>query len=79
MKKNIFIISALVAIGFASCKKDRVCECVTSSSGSNLATTNSVTLVKVTKTQAKSNCISRKYEEKNGNSTYTVTETCTLK
>ncbi len=52
MKKIIILAVVLTSISFVSCKKDRICTCTSGS----LATT--VTYLKVTKRQAKNNCIS---------------------
>lgn len=71
MKKlSIFSIVALAAISFASCTKDRVCEC---KSGSDV---EEITYVDATKRQAKANCVS--YSVDNGNGTKTEVE-CELK
>ncbi len=59
----------------SSCKKDRVCEC-TSTSGGN-STTTSVTLVNVTENQAKDVCVSKVYYDSNGN--VSSTDDCKLK
>ncbi len=73
-------ITLLMIIGgtfsfVSSCKKDRVCEC-TSTSGGN-STTLSATLVNVTKKQAKDICVSKVYYDSNGN--VSSTDDCKLK
>lgn len=71
MKKlSIFSVVALAAFCFASCTKDRVCEC---KEGSDV---QEVTYIDATKRQAKSNCVSYSYD--NGNGTKTEVE-CELK
>ena len=79
MKKNIVILSiALVAISFASCKKDRTCTCVVNagSPGAQDETTI-ITLKKVTKSTAKEACVSADYLP--SGQPYTEKHTCTLK
>jgi len=68
--KKILFIAAIAALGTTSCSKDRTCTC----SGGG-GTDDKITLVKVTKGQAKANCISTKYDDGNGG---TVTITCKL-
>lgn len=76
MKKITLLMIIGGAFIFASsCKKDRVCEC-TSTSGGN-STTSSGTLVNVTKKQAKDICVSKVHYDSNGNVSYT--EDCKLK
>lgn len=58
MKKNIFIIFLVTGFTISSCKKDRVCECVTTPGN----TTSKQTLKGVTKRQAKANCFDYEYE-----------------
>ncbi|MCA6435228.1 MAG: hypothetical protein ACK5QC_10860 [Bacteroidota bacterium] len=56
MKKITILAVALVAISFASCKKDRTCSCTTTSTpptGAAFTSTEEVTIKKVTKGQAK--------------------------
>ncbi|MES2681682.1 MAG: hypothetical protein V4635_17435 [Bacteroidota bacterium] len=69
MKKMLFIV-AVAALFTTSCSKDRVCTCKDTSGDED-----KVTLVKVTKGQAKANCVSTKYDDGNGN---TYTNTCEL-
>lgn len=76
MKKITLLMVINGALMFvSSCKKDRVCECTTTSGG--ISTTTSVTLVNVTKKQAKDICVSKVYYDSNGNVGYT--EDCKLK
>ena len=80
MKKSLFILAAVITVGFASCKKDRICECSTTSTiPGSTANTDKTTLIKVTKSQGKANCVSAKWDDTYGGSTYTYTKTCTLK
>lgn len=75
MKKIASIIGAVSIITLASCKKDRTCEC-TITSGSLSAVTQ-VTLVKVTKKQAKDICVSKVEYDSNGQ--VTTQSDCKLK
>ncbi|MDX2173297.1 MAG: hypothetical protein SFY56_09265 [Bacteroidota bacterium] len=72
MKKIILLPIIAIAISFTSCKKDRICNC-TVTSGS-FTTTQVTTMVKVTKKQAKANCIST-IQSTGG---ITTTSTCQL-
>ena len=79
MKKIILLAIAFVAISFASCKKDRVCTCeTTSASGTDKSVT---TMYKVTKKEARANCIGNQtvYTSTSGQSTTGDKTTCTLK
>jgi hypothetical protein len=60
MKKLSLTIVAIVCISFVACKKDRVCTCTES------GVSDKTTLIKVTKRQAKANCVSTSYENGNG-------------
>ena len=55
--KKILLLTAFAGLSVVSCKKDKVCTC-TSHNG-----TSTTTLVNVTKTQAKANCISTSYTD----------------
>ena len=68
MKKIILIPVALIAISFASCKKDYTCTCKDSTGGEVRK------FSKVTKNQAHANCQTKTFTDANGSST----ETCTL-
>ncbi len=63
MKKLSLTIIAIVCITFVACKKDRVCTCTVS------GVSDKTTLIKVTKRQAKANCVSSSYDNGNGTST----------
>jgi len=55
MKKITLLAVAFVAITFASCKKERVCECVsTSTAAGSVATTEQVTYKKAKKSVCES-------------------------
>ena len=71
MKKVILFVAVISAFSFASCKKDRVCTCVSSPGGG----TSTVTYTQSTSRNASAACLS--YTEVNNNTTTTVT--CTLK
>lgn len=61
MKKITILAVALVAISFASCKKERTCDCtITSTSGSTTSTTSqTVKFEKVSGGDAKQMCQKR--------------------
>ncbi len=76
--KKIILVVAIAGLAMASCKKDRICSCTTTSSftvGGSYTSTNDVTYNKVTKGTAKSACISRKASD--SNSSYS--SVCALK
>ncbi|HEY1038968.1 MAG TPA: hypothetical protein VGF30_06155 [Bacteroidia bacterium] len=71
MKKILFLAFPLI---FISCKKNYICECVTTYPGSN---STSTTTIHDTEKKAKNSC-----SEKNTTATafgYTSTTTCTIK
>jgi hypothetical protein len=78
MKKLSILSIALVALSFASCKKDRTCTC-TQTDNSPGATVDSYTVVykKITKGNAKAACMSLNVTP--DGQPYTETRTCTLK
>lgn len=55
MKKLIYIPAALLALGLFSCKKDYVCTCTSTGS----TTADVYTIVEVSKSAAKANCVSK--------------------
>jgi hypothetical protein len=67
MKKLIYIPCALLALSFASCKKDYTCTCT--STGSTTASVT--TIVEVDKAAAQANCVSTSQTDNTG--TYVVT------
>ena len=80
MKKITLLAIAGLAICFASCKKERTCECTNSSPNSGLTTT---VYKKIKKSDAKDHCLnnSNTSSTTSGNNTQTTTftEKCTLK
>ena len=78
MKKITILAIALIAISFASCKKDRTCSCsVTDNSPGATTSEYKVVYHKITKKNAKSACMS--LEVTPSGQPYTETRTCTLK
>ena len=76
--KKIILVVAIAGLAMASCKKDRICSCTTTSSfkvGGSFISTNDVTYNKVTKETAKSACISKKASDSNGS----YSSVCALK
>ena len=79
MKKVTLLAAAFVAITFASCKKDRVCTCMTSD---NSGTTKDVTTYyKVRKSDAREMCIGSQnvHTNQNGGVSTGDNTTCELK
>ncbi|MCD6019839.1 MAG: hypothetical protein K0S53_2960 [Bacteroidetes bacterium] len=58
MKKIILLAAVITVASFASCKKDRTCECTYTTSGTTntVSHTSSTTLTKVKKSDAKYFC-----------------------
>jgi hypothetical protein len=85
MKKITLLAAVVVAVSFASCKKDRTCECTYTNSGStNVSShTSSTVITKVKKSDAKYLCTkdSETSTYTNGNNTNTNTSVadCKLK
>ncbi len=80
MKKISILAVAALALSFASCKKDRTCECTsTDSTPGSKATTRKITYTKVSKGDAKVACQKTSYSSTNVGGTYTSTEDCKLK
>ncbi len=78
MKKITILSIALVALSFASCKKDRTCKCTTTDNSPGATTSEyQVVYKKVTKGQAKSACMSLQVTPTG--QPYTETRTCSLK
>lgn len=76
MKKITLFAAVIVAISFASCKKDRVCSCTNSSTGGSV-TTSETTYTKIKKSEAKTLCQKTTYTD---NLTgYVSTSDCKLK
>lgn len=79
MKKTILFVSIISGISLASCKKDRVCECTSTSSSGSL-TTSTTTIKKIKKSEAKTLCQNRTYTNTgNNNQIQTDVTNCTLK
>jgi hypothetical protein len=82
MKKITLLAVAFVAISFASCKKERVCECVSTSTASgSVASTQEVTYKKAKKSVCKDNSMSSVTTAPavSGYTYPTTTTECTLK
>jgi hypothetical protein len=78
MKKLTFLLIAFVAISFASCKKDRTCNCtITSNEPGISASDYTVVYKKISKSNAKAACMS--LEVTPSGQPYTETRKCTLK
>ncbi|MES2566474.1 MAG: hypothetical protein V4565_06395 [Bacteroidota bacterium] len=74
MKKIILLASVVTVASFASCKKDRTCECTYTNSGStNVTHTSSTVLTKVKKSDAKYLCTKDTYMSTNTTSGGTST------
>lgn len=74
MKKIILFSTAILALGFASCKKDYTCTCT--SAGSSTATVTK--LIGVSKKTAKANCVSTITTGTGASAGLAYVETCTL-
>lgn len=76
MKKTTIVLITLGVISFASCKKDRTCECTTTYSSSSNPTTDTETETivykKIKKSHAKDACYSYNsdYSSSSGSSSY---------
>ncbi len=79
MKKTVFLFSSIIILGFASCKKDRTCECTNISDG--FSSTSSITIKKIRKGEAKTLCQNKTntYSSSNANNTSTYVSNCSLK
>ena len=73
MKKVLLFVAVVVAISFASCKKDRVCTCTTTYGSTS--STDVTTYIKSLKKDAREKCMSE--SGTTGGAAYTTT--CTLK
>lgn len=58
MKKVTLLATAVIAISFASCKKDRTCTCTLSNSASSQTTQEVFTIKNSSKAVGKANCAS---------------------
>ncbi|MFL5752498.1 MAG: hypothetical protein ACJ76F_03755 [Bacteroidia bacterium] len=81
MKKSLFIVAALVAVSFASCKKDRKCECVHSSDQpGDVSYTEVTTFTKAKKSVCvSSSTVQTAPSAPSGTTYYTYKSTCSLK
>lgn len=80
MKNNLILIAAVgTALLFSSCKKDFVCECTETSTGSTNANVMEYTIKDAKKTHAKAQCVTTESEYTDGNTITTYTNTCELK
>lgn len=85
MKKITLLAAVVVAISFASCKKDRTCECTYTQTGTTNVTshTSSTVITKVKKSDAKYLCGKEveTYTSTNGSvsNTSSYTSDCKLK
>lgn len=81
--KKVMIIAAVASFVFASCKKERVCECVMSSDApGSTSVTYKVTVKKAKKDVCDKNSnssIQTAPAAPSGSTYYTSTTTCTLK
>lgn len=79
MKKTLLFASVIICASLVSCKKDRVCECTSTSSGGSLSTTTT-TIKKIRKSEAKTLCQNHTYTSTGSNGqTQTNVDNCTLK
>ena len=76
MKKIVLLGAAVVSLSLFSCKKDYVCECITTNGGTY---TSSTTYVGVSKSAAKGNCVSTKEYTSGGQAITGYSQTCNLK
>ena len=80
MKKILFISGVAMLAVFASCSKDRVCECkYNSNDPNNTAYTQTYTMVDVNKKSARVNCASNKQVAVQNGTSYNYTRDCTIK
>ncbi|MFN5182985.1 MAG: hypothetical protein ACK5D5_08165 [Bacteroidota bacterium] len=77
MKKITILGIGLFTLALISCKKDYTCECTTTQSGGSY--TYSTTLVEVSKSAAKANCVSTKEHYNDGVAITGYSTTCNLK
>ena len=82
MKKLGLFIAILSVMSLASCKKDRICSCVTVETSGSTTTTDpaeEITYTKSKKSEARAACLSSSQTEVNGSVTTTIVTTCELK
>lgn len=75
--KKLVLFAAVASMVAISCSKDRTCTCTTtvSGNGASASSTDVITLVGSTKSQAKANCVSTKQTYTTGT---IVTSDCKL-
>lgn len=79
MKKVTLLAVAVLALSFASCKKDRTCTCTTTYSGGGASVSGGSSVVKhkkITKSQGKAVC--HDTESTDSSNGTTMTESCSL-
>ena len=77
MKKFVLLTAAVASLSLFSCKKDYVCECTETNSGSSA--TSQYTVVGVSKATANANCVSSKDYKRDGVAVSGYSQTCKLK
>ncbi|MES2285589.1 MAG: hypothetical protein V4547_07865 [Bacteroidota bacterium] len=80
MKKVLLFVAVVSAFSFASCKKDRTCTCVTTSTvPGSTASTDVRTYTEAKKADARAACLSTSSTFEFGGASYVYTSTCELK
>lgn len=85
MKNKIVYLAsfAIIAISFASCKKDRTCECTSTYTSTNGNTTDvstsSTVIKKIKKSEAKKLCQKQTFTNTSNGNTNVSTDDCKLK
>jgi len=80
MKKVLLFVAVVSAFSFASCKKDRTCTCVTTSTvPGSTASTDIKTYTDAKKGDARAACSSSSSTYDFGGTSYVYTRTCELK
>ncbi len=78
MKKVLLFVAVVSAFSFASCKKDRTCTCISTSTVPGSSSSTDVrTYTDARKGDARAACVSHSYTYPG--TTYVVTATCDLK
>lgn len=80
MKKVLLFVAVVSAFSFASCKKDRTCTCVsTSTIPGSTSSTDVKTYTDAKKADARAACLSTSGTYDFGGTSYVWTSTCELK
>lgn len=80
MKKIFLGLTVIAAMSLASCKKDYVCSCTsTSTAPGSTSTTSEFTVVKAKKGDVKKRCVKTTSDNTYGGVTYTNTNDCKIK